>query len=222
MLLVLLGVTTVLVSVIIVYPLAAAGRPAIPGGRFALSMSYFAIIGFAFMLIQIGFLQRFSVYLGHPTYTLAIVLFSMLLSAGVGSVLSERLTIGSSGRFRLVPIAIAGALVVTAVALPRTIEGTIASSLATRTMLVLLFTAPVAMLLGFCFPIGARLIAGTPSITAWAWGLNGAFGVLASILAVGLSIWVGIDANFWLAAALYLALSIPMAAMARGMKASSN
>lgn len=218
MLLVLLGVTTVLVGLIIVYPLVAAGRPAMPAGRFALSMSYFAIIGFAFMLIQIGFLQRFAVYLGHPTYTLSIVLFSMLLSAGVGSVLSERLRVGRLGRFRVIPAIIAAALVVTAVVLPRTIEATMAASLGVRTVLVLLFTAPVATLLGFCFPIGARLIAGTPAITAWAWGLNGAFGVLSSILAVGLSIWVGIDANFWLAAALYLALTVPMLAMAKALR----
>src|SRR5690606_10074802 len=84
LLVVLLGVTTVLVALVTVVPLAAAGRPAMPAGRFILSMGYFAIIGFAFMLIQIGFLQRFAIYLGHPTSTLSIVLFSMLLAAGTG------------------------------------------------------------------------------------------------------------------------------------------
>lgn len=214
MLVVLFGVTTVLVGLIIVVPLAAAGRPAMPIGRFALSMSYFAIIGFAFMLIQIAFLQRFAVYLGHPTYTLAIVLFSMLLFAGVGSMWSERLSVDGRGVFRLVPVAIAAALAVTAVALPAAVAGTITAGLPLRTLVVLTFTAPVATLLGFCFPIGARLIAGTPALTAWAWGINGAFGVLASILAVGLSIWVGIDVNFWIAAGLYGALALPMGAMA--------
>jgi hypothetical protein len=215
MLVVLLGVTTVLVGLIIVYPLITAGRPAMPLGRFALSMSYFAIIGFAFMLIQIAFLQRFAVYLGHPTYTLAVVLFSMLLCAGIGSVLSERLHVGERGLFRVVPVMVAIALVVTALVLPVVVANTITAGLAWRTVLVLAFTAPVATLLGFCFPIGARLIAGTPAVTAWAWGLNGAFGVLASILAVGLSIWVGIDANFWVAAVLYLGLTVPMSVMAR-------
>jgi hypothetical protein len=71
------------------------------------------------------------------------------------------------------------------------------------------------MLLGLCFPIGVRLTADTPAVVAWAWGVNGAFGVLASILAVALSIWVGIDANFWTAAALYLVLSAPLAALLR-------
>jgi len=218
MLVVLFGVTTVLVGLIIVYPLMAAGRPAMPLGRFALSMSYFAIIGFAFMLIQIAFLQRFAVYLGHPTYTLAVVLFSMLLFAGIGSVLSERLPVGGRGAYRVIPVLIAVVLVLTALLLPMVVAGTITAGLATRTLLVLAFTAPVATLLGFCFPIGARLIARTPAVTAWAWGLNGAFGVLASIIAVALSIWVGIDANFWLAAGLYLALTLPMGAMAKQLQ----
>ncbi len=78
--------STVLVAAIIVWPLARAGSPA--DARGALRDDDDAIsrvIGFAYMLIQIGLLQRFSVYIGHPTYTLAIVLFSMLLFTGVGS-----------------------------------------------------------------------------------------------------------------------------------------
>ena len=219
LLVVLLGVTTALVALVTVVPLATAGRPAMPTGRFILSMGYFAIIGFAFMLIQIGFLQRFAIYLGHPTYTLSIVLFSMLLAAGTGSVLSERLSVGGRGRYLLVPVLIGAALVVTALVLPRVIGGTIAASLPVRSAIVLAFTAPVALLLGFCFPIGARLVAGTPALTAWAWGINGAFGVLASILAVALSIWVGIEANFWMAAVLYLLLAVPMRVMGRASSA---
>ena len=56
-------------------------------------------------------------------------------------------------------------------------------------------------------------------MVAWAWGVNGAFSVLASILAVALSIWVGIDANFWVAAALYLVLAAPLAALIRARAA---
>lgn len=213
LLVVLLGVTSALVVLMIVGPLAASGRPPLPAGRFALSMSYFAIIGFAFMLVQIAFLQRFAIYLGHPTYTLSTVLFSMLVAAGAGSLLSERLPVGGRGRYLLVPVLIAAALAVTAVALPKVIDTTITAGLAARSIIVLAFIGPVALLFGFCFPIGARLIAGTPALTAWAWGINGAFGVLASILAVGLSIWVGIDANFWIAAGLYFLLLPLMPAM---------
>ena len=53
-------------------------------------------------------------------------------------------------------------------------------------------------------------------MVAWAWGVNGAFSVLASIVAVAISMWIGIDVNFWIAAAIYLALVLPLRVLARG------
>jgi hypothetical protein len=167
------------------------------------------------MLIQIGLVQRFAVYLGHPTYTLAIVLFSMLLFTGIGSLLSERVRLRAGGRFRMLPGAIATALLVTVTTLPVVLARTIALGLAARTGVVLLYAAPLSILLGACFPWGVRLLRAVPALVPWAWGLNGACGVLASVVAVGTSIWVGIDANFWTAGVIYLALSVPLASLAR-------
>ena len=212
LLLVLLGVATVLVALIIVWPLIRAGRPAMPTGRFLWTMGYFATIGFAYMLIQIGLLQRFSTYLGHPTYTLAIVLCSMLLFTGLGSLLSERV-FPPGGRVRLLPVLIAAALVLTALGLPAVVQTSVAANLLVRTLWVLVFTGGLATLLGMCFPIGVRFMGDQPAVVAWAWGINGACGVLASIIAVGLSIWVGIDLNFWVAAVLYAGLALPLTGM---------
>jgi len=208
MLIVLLAVATLLVALIIGWPLIRAGRPPMPAGTFVATMAYFATIGFAYMLIQIGLLQRFAIYLGHPTYTLAIVLFSMLLFTGLGSLASERVPIRRGGLFRAVPVAIAAMLVVTVLALDGTLARTVTAGLPVRTLVVLAFAAPLATLLGMCFPFGVRLVHQTPAVAAWAWGVNGAFGVLASIIAVAVSIWIGIDANFWMAAALYGALTV--------------
>lgn len=213
LLLVLLAVATVLVGLIIVWPLVAAGRPPMPLARFSWTMIYFAIIGFAYMLIQIGLLQRFSTYLGHPTYTLAIVLCSMLLFTGIGSLLSEPLLGNRPGRANWVPIAIALALALTAWLLPIAIEKTMLTGLGVRSFCVLLCTGILATLLGMCFPVGVRRVSDEPAVVAWAWGVNGACGVLASILAVGLSLWVGIDANFWTASVLYALLLLPLARM---------
>jgi hypothetical protein len=177
-------------------------------------MAYFAAIGFAYMLIQIGLLQRFSTYLGHPTYALAIVLCSMLLFTGAGSLLSDRL-FGSAGRVRWLPILLGAGLVLAAATVPVVVRTTVAWDLPMRTLWVLLFTGGLATLLGMCFPTGVRLIADQPSVVAWAWGVNGACGVLASIMAVGLSLWVGIDANLWLAAVLYTSLALPLSFMGR-------
>jgi hypothetical protein len=217
MLLVLLAVATLLVAVIIGWPLIRSGRPPMPPGTFAVTMAYFATIGFAYMLIQIGLLQRFSIYLGHPTYTLAIVLFSMLLFTGLGSLTSERIPIRAGGRFRIVPIAIALALVVTVLTLNGVLARTVTAGLPVRTAVALLFAAPLSMLLGMCFPFGVRLVRQTPAVAAWAWGVNGAFGVLASIIAVAVSIWIGIDANFWMAAALYFGLTALLVTLAKRM-----
>ena len=52
---------------------------------------YFALIGLGFMFIEIGIIQRVSLFLCHPVYGLAIGLFSIILSTGIGSLISERL-----------------------------------------------------------------------------------------------------------------------------------
>jgi hypothetical protein len=218
MLLVLLGVATTLAVAIIVWPLARAGRPEMHGGPFGLTMTYFGVIGFAYMLIQIGLLQRFSVYIGHPTYTLAIVLFSMLLFTGTGSLLSNRLNVDRSTRFQWIPFAIATMLAVVALSIPTVVARTVTAGLLPRTLVVILFAGPLSALLGMCFPIGVRLSARAPAVVAWAWGINGACGVVASILAVAVSIWVAIDANFWIAAILYAGLTIPMRAMGAALQ----
>ena len=57
---------------------------------FLASLGYFAAIGLGFMMVQVPFMQRFSVYLGHPTYGVVVTLFSMILMTGVGSFLSDR------------------------------------------------------------------------------------------------------------------------------------
>ena len=200
----------VLVLAIIACPLVATGRPPVPGGIFAASLAYFAIIGFAFMLIQIAFLQRFSVYLGHPTYTFSIILFLMILAAGLGSLASESIDIA---RPRLVwlPLGIATTVLIATVLLQPAINLTVGWGLPGRTMVVATFVTPLAFALGCCFPVGMRLVHGhSDQLTAWMWGVNGACGVMASILAVMGSMWLGIHINLVAAGLMYALLAVPM------------
>lgn len=200
----------VLVIAIIVWPLVRAGRPSMPAGTFAAALAYFAILGCGFMFVQIPFLQRFSVLLGHPTYTFAVVLASMILFAGAGSFLSDRLAVDSRWAV-MVPLAIAAALVVIALTLGGALAAAAGYEFMGRTFVVLGFTAPLSLLLGLAFPLGMRLVSRhSPAATAWMWGVNGACGVMASTLAVAVSMFVGIDANLWVAAGLYGLLTLPM------------
>ena len=215
-LVVLFLITTCLVLAMIVWPLLAHGRPPMDGRAFGGSLLYFAGIGLGFMLVQMALLQRFSIYLGHPTYTLSITLFSMILFAGIGSYFSDRLVAGRPRRERLLPFAAAGGLLLLLAALPPATRTTIGYSLAVRTIVVVALLGPLSALLGMFFPTGLRLVNRlSPPAAAWMWGINGAFSVLGSVVAVGVSIFVGIHANLLAAAALYGALVIPLTALQR-------
>jgi hypothetical protein len=212
----LFAIASVLVAAIIGYPLIAQGRPAMPGATFAASLAYFACIGVGFMLVQIALLQRFSLYLGHPTHTLSVTLFAMILFAGVGSALSDRLAL-SSRAARALPLAAAAAILITAASVGAITAATIHLGLAARTAIVVAVLAPVATLLGFFFPLGLRLVASlSPAATPWMWGVNGACGVLGSIVAVGISMWIGIQVNLGVAALLYAGIFLIVGVLHKG------
>jgi hypothetical protein len=205
------AVASVLVLAIIIWPLAAAGRPDLPPPVFRAALAYFGIIGFGFMLVQIPLLQRFSVYLGHPTYTFSIILFLMILAAGLGSFASEAIDVERSSVLWRLPLAIVLILLVETALMQTVIAGTVAYGLPVRTLIVSLFVAPAGFALGFCFPTGLRLLGRhSDTVSAWMWGVNGACGVMASIIAVMISMWVGIHANLLIAAALYAMLALPI------------
>lgn len=209
-LLALFGISLVLVCAVILGPLLRSGFPAMSPSSFGLAVAYFASIGFGFMLVQIPYMQRFSVYLGHPTYAVVIILFSMILMTGVGSLLSDRLPAEASPRVvRVYPLAIAGFLLLVTFAIQPVIDATIRLGLFARCLVVIALVAPVSVLLGLCFPIGMRLVKRVSDDAApWMWGVNGACGVVGAVLAVGVSIWAGIDRNLFLAAGLYAALAV--------------
>ncbi len=220
-LLVLLALTTLLVAAIVVWPLVRTGRP--PGlsqTDFGLALVYFGLIGAGFMLVQIPFLQRFSVYLGHPTWTLAVILFGMILCTGIGSAISDR--IPTSARWLPVaPLTVALVLVAGTALIQPVVDATAAWSLAGRTSVVLTLLAPLSILLGLAFPIGMRLVGAASDVaTAWLWGVNGACGVLASVGAVAISMWFGIHRNLWLAAVTYLAVAVTLRMMQRRLGAT--
>ena len=205
-LLVLFTIALVLVVAVLIIPLR--GAIAEVGSRLVNHGTlYFALIGMGFMLIEIGLLQRMSIFLGHPVYSLSVLLSTLILSTGLGSFLSEKLSLHSNAR--LVSWGILTGIY--AFSLPFSLGPLFAAfsaaELATRIALCVAFIAPAGILLGFGFPTGMRLVSAIdPKPTPWFWGINGAAGVLASIIAVTLSLALGIGATLVLGALCYLAL----------------
>ncbi|MBN1654208.1 MAG: class I SAM-dependent methyltransferase [Deltaproteobacteria bacterium] len=208
---VLLLVVFVLVLLVIFGPLLRSGLPKLKASSFWLGVLYFALIGAGFMLIQIGLMQRFSLYLGHPTYAVVVVLFSMILATGVGSFISDRLDVNGRMFWPLaLPVTTVAVLLFIALFLQPVTTGTIHNSLPVRCLLAVSMVAPLAALLGTFFPMGMRLLGRLSSTaTAWMWGVNGATGVLASVFAVAISMWSGISTNFYAALVAYAMLALP-------------
>ena len=184
-LLVLLAISSFLIVLFILGPLALTSRTALgPGWR--RSLAYFACLGGAFMLIEVALLQRFVLLLGHPVYSLTVTLFSLLLGTGLGSVLSRRIRDGRVRRSAIV--ACAGVAVVALLwgsVLPLIVQAAIAWPLGLRIALAIALMMPAGMIMGIPLPAGVRLLSATePQLVAWAWGMNGALSVLGAILAV--------------------------------------
>jgi hypothetical protein len=170
--------------------------------------SYFLLTGFGFMFVEIGLIQRLSVFLGHPVYALSIGLFSIILSTGIGSFLSERFKL--SGMLDL--ILWLGLLATYLLLLPHwmshlthsTLES---ASLPIRALVSIAVVFPAGILMGYGFPTGLRLVSSIdPKPTPWFWGINGAAGVLSSGLAVLCSIGISIDCTIRMGGFCYAAL----------------
>jgi predicted membrane-bound spermidine synthase len=205
-LLLLFTIALALVVAVLIIPLrgaiAEAGSRLVTHGTL-----YFALIGMGFMLIEIGLLQRMSIFLGHPVYSLSVLLSTLILSTGLGSFLSEKLPLHSNAR--LVSWGVITGIY--AFSLPFCLGPLFASfsaaELGTRIAICVAFIAPAGILLGFGFPTGMRLVSAIdPKPAPWFWGINGAAGVLASILAVTLSLALGISATLVLGALCYFLL----------------
>lgn len=220
-LLILFLVSAVLVLVTIVIPL----RPAIRdiGRRLAWGgTAYFLLIGIGFMSIEIGLLQRMSVFLGHPIYSLSVVLFSVILATGIGSMVSDRLPLDSHGKLVVWSLLTGSYLLALPFWLPSVLLAFDGAILVTRAALSMLVIAPAGLLMGFGFPTGMRLISAVDRRpTPWFWGINGAAGVLAASLAVACSIAFGISTTFIIGALCYLML-IPAAMIIRSRPAPFN
>lgn len=201
-----------------------AALRALPKAKVAAAFAYFALIGLGFMCVQMGFLSRLSIFLGHPTFALAVLLGGMILFTGVGSLLSVRVNV-ATGRwavtYPLIPalgIALAWAL---SLPLMHRFEPAAAP---VRVALALLLVAVPALGLGLCFPLGLRLTERAEraegsepgQLAPWLWGINGALGVCGSSLGLVLSMTQGVHATLLVGAACYLLLPLATRRLSAG------
>ena len=215
---VLLATVVLMTTACIVVPLIRAGRGTSLEGA-APYLAYFAAIGFGFMLIEISQLQRLTIFLGHPSYSLSVVLFSLLVSSGLGSLSTARvagppldvarggpeLVEGPQAALRSRLILTIAILMAFGLLTPLVTHRFEASSTPVRIALSIALLFPVGFLMGMAFPLGMRIALGrAPLLAPWFWGVNGAASVCASVLAVVIAIGAGISAAFWAGTVAYV------------------
>ena len=204
----LLAITSVLVLLFIIGPLVLVrGRALATGLGAKLSyLLYFACLGAGFIIVEVAMIQKFILFLGHPVYSLAVVLFSVLAFSALGSYLSGRIS-----EERLAPaltrlLAVLVVLVfVYIIALPPIFYGLVHLARELRIIIAVVLMAPLAMVMGMPMPIGIRILArSAPEIIPWAWGVNGATSVMGSVAALVIAILSGFNQALMIGAGLYL------------------
>jgi hypothetical protein len=207
-LLLLLGISTALTLALVILPLALFRRQALraPRGPKLRVLTYFLTLGFGFILVELGFMQEFVLFLGHPIYALAVVLAVLLASSGTGSALSG----WGCGRFGLhgfvqrTIAALGAVLLLYALLLGHLFHALVGLVLPIRIVIAAVLVLIPGLLMGSLLPTGVRrtnLVA--PELVPWAWGLNGAASVVGSILAMTLSMNYGFRASLIVGIAIY-------------------
>ncbi len=205
--------SAIMVALVIILPLLKTVEN--KTSKFVMSGTlYFMLIGLGFMFMEISLLQALGVFLGHPIYGLSVVLFSLIISAGIGSLISEKFSLNTLPRQIIWCLITCGYGILMSYSLKDIFYSYAEVDIATRVLISIAIMSPAGLLMGFGFPTGLRLTEQYDSrATAWFWGINGAAGVLGSSIAIALNIALGIDQTLIVAGACYALLSVSFIAL---------
>jgi len=164
-------------------------------------LSYFALLGLAYLFIEIAFIQKMILGLENPSYAASTVIASVLICSGIGSALSLRIRPLRHTRVLLV---LAGVVIASSLLLPAVIAFMGRLTLPMKIMLTFGTVMPAGLLMGIPFPLGISTLSAYPRLIPWAWAVNGCFSVLAPILAVMLALSMGYQFVLFAGATAYL------------------
>ena len=170
--------------------------------------AYFFLLGLAFLFLEIYFIQRFILFLGHPLYALSVVLSSFLIFAGFGSSYSKRLgnLMGypKSARYGIYAILFFGILYI--LALEQVFGFMLTQTEGVKIAVSILLIAPLAFAMGVPFAMGlSELGSHSESLIPWAWGVNGCASVISAVAATLVAIHFGFTVVMIMALFFYMA-----------------
>ena len=216
--------STVAGLLLILLPLSQVERKW-PDGTVLHMGTYFLLLGFAFLFIEMAFIQKFILFLSHPLYSVAVVLCGFLVFAGIGSAVSEILAAKIAGSGRSALTIAAAAIVMLSLMyiflLPLVFQLAIGLSDPVKIAISLALIAPLAFVMGMPFPLGLQRTAlSSPDFVPWAWGINGFASVISAVLATLLAIEFGFTVVILLALAFYACAALLFRSATRTAAAS--
>jgi hypothetical protein len=216
-LLLLLVVAVVLAALFLLLPFVAVRETWRRFPRKGTSAAYFAALGLGFMFFEITMIQRLTLFLGYPTYSLTVTLASILVFAGLGSLLSDRLRTTPARTALLAFGALAALTVLYLFGLPAVTASLLHLPLLARVVVTVLVLAPLGLCLGMFMPLGlaavSRLTSDSREYVAWGWAVNGFASVVGATLTTIIAMTVGFRVVLVLALAAYLVAVLALRAL---------
>jgi len=171
---------------------------------------YFAALGLGYIFVEVVFIQKLSLFLGHPSYALAVTLCTLLISSGVGSLFSGRkdntqTEMDRGKRVRRATMGVALLTFVAAVGLTPASDLWLHWPLALRILTSVVIVAAPGFLMGIPFPTGLTAVKlRAAAFVPWAWAVNSTATVIGTVAAVLLAMLFGFSTVFVCAGMLYL------------------
>jgi hypothetical protein len=213
----LLATSAAIAVLFLLGPLLARRVPVIRAadrGQRLRSIAFFLCIGAGFVYVELALVQHFVMYLGHPVYALSTVLVALLLSTGLGSLLTARIGLARAARSaRARALLLAAALVLYALFLGRLLGALVSFPFVLRLAVTLVLLGPLGLLLGSQTPLGVRITdARAAELLPWCWGLNGVASVVATAVGMLAAMHAGFSSLLIVGAATYLAAALAVPA----------
>lgn len=202
------GLLCSLALVLLPLTLSPVGRASWPGKY--TSIGYFSCLGAGFIMIELVLIQLFMQPIGFPLYTYAVVLFTLLLSAALGSFMAPRLGVAPDGRWALPFAGVLGTGAAFLLLYPTIFAWLLGLSLEWRILGSAALIFPLGFFMGMPFPLGILSVRRQPlGAIAWAWGINAIFTVIGGLLCGVLSIEIGFHRTLITGLLLY-AVALPL------------
>ncbi|MCA9401741.1 MAG: hypothetical protein KC713_08945, partial [Candidatus Omnitrophica bacterium] len=172
-------------------------------------MFFFALIGLAFMIVEIGFLHKFVLYLGNPIYSFSVIISGLLFSLGLGALLSEQIFTRCHLSLKRMACVITILLFGMYHFLPYVIQWTLGFSLMVKMIIALMTIAIAGFCMGMLFPQGLKVVSKEHNeLVPILWGINGLMSVIGSTVGTYVSLFYGFNSLFLVGAILYFLLII--------------